>query len=270
MRGFAECDCVCVCIHAANGKKWELFVDHKFKPGITVAFKLKPKFKSPDESKFVSSEGKWSREQTYEIPEEGVVFSLEMNGNSIKLALDDDDQALTNFSQFTRKFLGAFNAKLKPNESLMLATSEGLLTESSNLSKYASESFTVRGWTKADTPPVQEVPAADIPPAAYSVSPRSEPGGGAGGGDASQKKGQISTIVVFAGQKKRVVLKFNPKKNVNEYRMDVLREKLTKKFKAKGLNGHFDLQTSDGQRIQHDQDIRQYLEGYKGEIQVTQ
>merc|ERR1712154_226015 len=103
-----------------------------------------------------------------------------------------------------------------------------------------------------------------------SQQPGGGGGGGGGGGDVAKAPKQISTIVVFAGQKKRVVLKNNQKKKIYAYTMDTLRAKLTKKFAAKGLNGHFNLVTDKGQIIQHNEDIVQYLADYKGEIQVTQ
>eukprot|EP01084_Bolivina_argentea_P078858 143096_1 len=52
-------------------KKYELYVDNKtFNPGITVALKLKPIFKSPNIQRYIDCEGKWSRTQTFGIPEQ--------------------------------------------------------------------------------------------------------------------------------------------------------------------------------------------------------
>eukprot|EP01084_Bolivina_argentea_P110760 197702_1 len=52
-----------------NGEKWELYVDKRFNPGMTIAFKLKPKFKSPNAQTFADSDGKWSMVQIHDIPE---------------------------------------------------------------------------------------------------------------------------------------------------------------------------------------------------------
>ena len=80
---------------------------------------------------------------------------------------------------------------------------------------------------------------------------------------------QISQILVFDGQKRRLVLK----KKHNEYTMDIVRAKITKKFKVKGLiaNTPFTITLiNSGQIIQMDEDIVKYLPEYKGDAQITQ
>eukprot|EP00483_Globobulimina_turgida_P002045 UN02047 len=73
-------------------------------------------------------------------------------------------------------------------------------------------------------------------------------------------------IVVYNDQKKRVVLKNNPKKDLYEYTMNTLRSKIRKKY---GLTEHINLTTEAGQLIEKDQHIVQYLFEYKGEVLIT-
>jgi len=185
---------------AQNGKKWEMLVDHAFAEGITVAFKMKAKFVSPDTAKFKSTEGEWSREQTYEIP----------------AAKADEEE------------------------------------------KSAIESAVTA--------------AVSIPPMAYAPAQNGHQPG-MNGGDQKEKakkevsqekkKGQISVLILFQEVKKRVVLKFNSKKDIDDYKMAVLIERVAKKFKNKGLDGHFTLKTEAGQAIATDQDIIDVLENTK-------
>mmetsp|Transcript_13869 Transcript_13869/g.12421 ORF Transcript_13869/g.12421 Transcript_13869/m.12421 type:complete len:577 (+) Transcript_13869:106-1836(+) len=248
--------------------KFEISINHQFQPGLTIAFKLRPKFATPDETKWQESFGKWSREQTIDIPDDDVTFTLELNGKQQKLKLQDDDKALTDFKQFEAKFLGQFNQNLKSNQTLFLSTDDGVLDGQSQLTKYATESYIIRGQITVNQP------KEEIPPAAYTSSPKvaspkvEEPGGGGGGGqpgaDLANAPKQISTIVVFSDTKKRVVLK---KKN-NEYTISSLKEKVVKKLKTKGLSGDFQLETKEGTRISDDNAIITYLANYEGELKV--
>jgi len=253
-----------------NKNKFELSINHQFQPGLTIAFKLRPKFATPDESKWQEAFGKWSREQTIDIPDDDITFTLEFNGKQQKLKLQDDAPELTNFKQFETKFLGKFNQNLKSNQTLLLSTDDGVLDASSQLTKYATESYIIRGQITTEQPPPK---VEEEPPAAYSQpakpkSPSPQPGGGGpggdGGADLANAPKQISTIVVFADTKKRVVLK---KKN-NEYTMKTLKEKVTKKLKGKGLSGDFQLETKEGTRIADDNAIIAYLANYEGELKV--
>merc|ERR1719384_982120 len=189
--------------------KYILFVNHKFDPGLTVAFKMRPIFKSPNNNKWVSAEGEWSREQTYEIPEDKISFNLELNGDSKKLSLDDDDTALTNFDEFGRKFLNEFEKTLKKNQKLELSVDGKVLNEKSKLTIYAKGQYVVRGRIMMSA--MEKV----VPPQKERKKPKIEnveqvqPGNNkedvVGDGVLEKFSGpkQISTIVVFDGQKKR-------------------------------------------------------------------
>merc|ERR1712113_535945 len=127
---------------------------------------------------------------------------------------------------------------------------------------YASESYVIRGNVKRI-----EIPVAEKPGPVYNSEniPNEK--------EVNVKLNapkQISTIVVYNDTKKRVVLKNNQKKGIYEYKLDILKQKLAKKFSGKGLQGDFGLQTASGQVIQNDMDIVNHLADYKGEIQVTQ
>lgn len=224
--------------------KFELTINHQFKPGLNIVLKLRPKFESPDESKFKSGFGKWSREQTIEITadseseddDQDITFKLQLSGQQKQLTLKDDDPSLTNFGKFQAKFLGQFNQELKDDEKLALSTDDGVLDASSTLTKYASASYTINGQI---------------------IKQQEEPDDNGGGDDDAKANApkQISTICVYADTKKRVVLKNNAKKNLYEYTMDQLKEKIKKKFKAKGLSGSFELQTASGTAITKDNEI---------------
>eukprot|EP00483_Globobulimina_turgida_P003549 UN03555 len=151
-----------------NGKKYEVHVNKKFNPGITVAFKIKPLFESPNRDKYASCEGKWSREQTYEIPEEenNAIFHILLNGKAKTLSLEDDDVALTNFDKFVSKFMNVFKVSLQDDQRLELSTSDGVLNEKSKLASYATDSYVIRGdiiYLQVEQPP---------PKAAYATSPK--------------------------------------------------------------------------------------------------
>ena len=164
-----------------------------------------------------------------------------------------------------------------------MSSTIGTLTEKSDLKSCASGSTKIFGSINAAKPvnnqrqqPIPKVveeamngngpgAASPAPPSinAKNRSPSVESSG------SSQKKSQISTVAVFAGEKKRIILKRNPKKGTDEYTMDSMREKIRKKFKTKGLQGHFTLKLTNGQDIQTDQDVQQlHLTKYEGEILV--
>jgi len=187
-----------------NGKKWEMFVDYAFAPGITVAFKMKAKFVSPDAAKFNNAEGKWSREQTYEIPAAKV--------KAAKAKVDEKEEAVM--------------------ESAVAA-------------------------------------AVAIPPMAYAQGMNGQNGEEEKVEKAERKKGQISVLPTFEGVKKRVVLKYNPKKDVDDYKIETLRAKVIKKFEKKGLGDTFNLATEAGQVIATDDDVVAVLD-HNMVLMVTQ
>eukprot|EP01084_Bolivina_argentea_P029929 55525_1 len=303
-----------------NGKKYELYVPHKFNAGV-IEFKIQAKFTSPDEDKYASGEGKWSRAQSAEIPEDEEddkeIFYLEFNGRTQRLSLDGDDAALAKFSKFEKKFKKKFSVDLKQNQKLMLRTKDGVeLNEKSKLmtlKRATPNEFVVEGrivsTQQPDEPPkayskgpqamspnavaslasrnAKQSVAAEVfsPQAAQVVSPNGKdrrkkpPRGGAGAGAQGNKKAsgdakkagpkQIASIAVFGDTKKRVVLKNNPKKDVYEYTIPSLKEKILKKFQKTGLKGQFTLSTEDGSVIELDEHIIKYLVDYKGEIKVS-
>eukprot|EP01084_Bolivina_argentea_P016958 31661_1 len=140
-------------------KKYELYVNKKFSPGITVAFKLKPKFNSPNKEKFSDCEGRWSREQTYDIPEESesdkeekVIFYCMFNNKKDKLILNGefgDDNALTNYKKFIKEFKNKFNIILKENEIFELIVNNNVVLNDTSIPvEYASDSYLIRGNIK--------------------------------------------------------------------------------------------------------------------------
>ena len=154
----------------------------------------------------------------------------------------------------------------------MLMATEGILNEKSDLRKYGSDSTVIRGivqYAKKEVDDVQQ-PGYQSPAPSMSRTPKSVKSTSAKPDGHKRKKSQISTVAVFGNEKKRVILKMNPKKGVNEYTMDILREKVLKKYKQKGLKGHFSVKMASGQAIQQDQDIENHLVGYGGEIKIEQ
>eukprot|EP01084_Bolivina_argentea_P273820 466547_1 len=75
---------------------------------------------------------------------------------------------------------------------------------------------------------------------------------------------QMSFIAVYIDRKKRVVLKNNQKKNLYEYTINSLKSKILIKYCSMGLTDEFELKLEDGQIIETDEQIVQYLAGYKG------
>ena len=203
-----------------------------------------------------------------------------MNDSVKTLTLKEDDPALNNFGEFITKFLSEFGAQLMDNQQLVLSTDDGVIDERTVLTKYATDSYTINGQIITEPPPMAYQPQIQqqqqSPPAAKVEAPgvpqqKSKPRPPAQ--DKHIPK-QISTIVVLNANgdetKKRVVLKNNPKKNLYEYTMEALKAKVAKKLKGKGLKAQYSLQTADGNRIEEDRDIIDFLIGYEGEIQVVQ
>merc|ERR1712013_52115 len=106
-----------------------------------------------------------------------------------------------------------------------------------------------------------------------SVSPPPSndiPGFGGEVKDVNGKSSRISTIAVFGGSKKRIVLKRNLKRGIDEFAIDALNEKIKKKFAAKGLGNDFLIQTDQGFVIEKDEDVARVLSGYDGELVVVE
>jgi len=203
-----------------NGKKWEILVDHAFAEGVTVSFKMKAKFESPDTAKFKSAEGEWSREQTYKIPVKAKEKVDEKEKDKEQSAIESAVSAAVSIPPMAYALAPAQNGQI-------MDTSQGHQP----------------GMNGEEQKEQKEKVKKEVAQA--------------------RKKGKISLLPMFQEVKKRVVLNFNAKKDIDEYTIDALMEKVAKKFKTKGLNGHFTLKTETGQAIATDQDILEVLEGTK-------
>ena len=87
----------------------------------------------------------------------------------------------------------------------------------------------------------------------------------------AKKKSRITIVVVFRGEKRRIILKSKPKKNVYEYTIDKLRETVRKKFKKRGLSGLFTIKLDNGAEIRTNYDVENLLFiKYDGEIHIAE
>jgi len=249
--------------------RYEITVDHAFKAGLTISSKLRAEFTSPDRTKYSDAKGPWCQDQNFDFPAEDLEFNLSLNGRSMTMKLYPDHKALDDFNLFAAEFMKAFNQSVEPGAKLMLiSATDGPLNEGSDLRKLGSGNVVITGLVQSEQPePARNShPEKPVVPSSpeQSLSPRASKG--------KAKKSQISTVAVFGSEKKRVILKRNPKKKLDEYNMKDLREKVCKKFKQKGLSGDFTLILASGQGtvIETDQDIENHLTGYDGEILVEQ
>ena len=79
-------------------------------------------------------------------------------------------------------------------------------------------------------------------------------------------KPQISVIVIYNGNKKRV----NLKKINNDYNIKSLIEKIQIKHAKNGLNGIFAVETDDGKSLKTDNDIINILHDHTGALNVKE
>ena len=227
-------------------------VDYKFTPGSTVWFKLRPIFESPDAKKYKSDEGGWSTSMSVDID---VEFTLMLDGKTKTLTIKDDDHIIMQFNKFKERFLNEFNRSLQPDQVLILVaksnnSSDGdqVLNDKCNLAKY-SNSNSKSIWRIEGTIPRPKVIEQPQPVVAEK-----------------KLKTQISVIVVYNGNKKRVNLK---KKN-DDYNIKSLLEKIQSKHAKNGLSGGFEVETDDGKALKTDDDIINILHDHTGALKVKQ
>jgi len=245
--------------------RYELTVDHEFRPGLTINSKLRPIFKSPDPTKYIDGEGDWCKEQPFDLPAKAapLVFKLNLNGQQETLSVDPEHGLY--YEMFESAFLKTFGRTLGPGDKLLLMSSDGVLNEKSDLKKYVSSNDAIiLGNIQpplGSANPVGSLDDFSIGSPTPSTTSITSPAPSVEPGSTPRKKQKLSLLASYGAQKGWVILKSNPKKQVNDFTFKTLEEKVVKKFGKRGLAGQFTVTLDGHGLIQTDQDVAN-LQGY--------